>query len=250
MNELSISKSVGRAFQILEYFKEAREPCTTRDLEKALKYPYSSVRAIVKSLSELGYMVYDRSNKTYFPTQKLLRLGDWVQGALVESSGLADLIEAVGLRTNESAALATRNFIFCNFLRVKNSGQPVSFQIPIGVGLTLTNSVIGRVILSQMPEKEADRLISYTRYWAEINKAQPVPDKGEILSAIESARANGYLTGYNIWLRGVGTIAYPIQNPLAKVPLTISVSGPAQRIKFNEKNIRAAIEKAIALHGT
>lgn len=245
MSDLSISKSVGRAFQVLEYFRDSREPCTTRDLEKALSYPYSSIRAIVKNLENLGYLICDGKSRAYFPTQKLFRLGEWVQGNLWDSTGLADVVDDIGARTHESAALVSRNFIFSNFLRVHNSAEPMSFRHPIGVGLLLTNSAVGRVVLSQMSDKEADRLINYTKYWTGMAGGSPMAEIGDVKADIKKVREQGSLSAYNLWLKGIGTVAFPIPGQVAKAPLAISVSGPAERIRKNEPAIRKAIESAL-----
>ena len=248
MTELSISRSVARAFEVLEYYRAARAPCTMRELSEALHYPYSSVRVIVMGLCELGYLHLDKKKRAYFPTEKLLHLGNWVQGSLFESSGLADLVSGIQVQINETTALTSRNFVFCNFLLVRNSTQAISLQIPVGPGLTLTNSVTGRVLLSQMEDKDLDRIIGYTQYWARNVKAPPVAAKGDIERAIAFVRANGYLADFDVWQKGVGTIAFPVKSSASKAPLAISVSGPAPRIQFNEKKIRRSIASAIERH--
>lgn len=248
MPDLSISKSVGRAFEILEHFRHARAPCSTRELEKALKYPYSSVRAIVKSLSELGYLSYEKSDKTYFPTRKLLQIGNWVQGALMESEGLIDLADAIRTEVKETTILASRNFIFCNLFQVRIGTQPLSLHYLPGLGLILPNSVVGRVLLAQMSDKELDRIMNYSRYWAKNTNAPPVAEKEDVLSSIEFVRKNGYLIDYSVWLKGVGTICYPIPAPPAGFPIVVGVCGPAERIKYNEKNIRKTMEQCLGLH--
>jgi DNA-binding IclR family transcriptional regulator len=203
---------------------------------------------IVKGLSDLGYLHFNGRRKTYFPTEKLLYLGNWVQGSIFEASGLNDLISGIALEINETTALTSRNFIFCNFLRVQMGSQPISLQIPVGPGLTLINSVTGRVLLSQMRDQEFSRIFHYTQYWAPNAKAPAVSARAEVERDVASVRKNGYLTGYDIWQKGVGTVAYPIRWPAINSVLAVSVSGPANRIKHNEKSIRKAIERAIAFH--
>ncbi|MDX2223800.1 MAG: helix-turn-helix domain-containing protein [Rhodospirillaceae bacterium] len=248
MPTASISKSVARAFKVLEFFRAAREPSTIQGIQAALDYPYSSVRAILLTLCDEGYLSYDKAEKSYFPTHRLLHLGDWVQDPLVRARGLADLVDAVRHRTNETTALTTRNFIFCHFLHVRNSSQLLSIQIPEGIGLTLTNSVTGRVLLSQLDDAELDRIYNYTLYWSKNASATPTARRDDVEAAVQFVRTRGYLSGFDIWQAGVGTVAYPIKVPGHDLPMALSVSGPSRRLKATERQVREAIEVAMALH--
>ncbi|MDX2223799.1 MAG: helix-turn-helix domain-containing protein [Rhodospirillaceae bacterium] len=247
ISDLSISKSVGRAFIILEHFRGARAPCSTGELQKALNYPYSSVRAILKSLNELGYLRYFEAERTYFPTQKLMRLGNWIQNALMQSEGLIDLVDAVYHQVNETVALATRNFVFCNFLQVRNSKQRLSVQFHSGICLMLANTVAGRVILSQLEDKETARILDHTRNWASYAKAGPVANDGDIRGAIESCRKNGFIVDYDVGQEGAGTVCVPVPSPFPSFPLAILVTGPSTRIRHHAGAIRQSIESCIAL---
>jgi DNA-binding IclR family transcriptional regulator len=187
LSELSISRSVGRAFEVLEYFRNARAPCSTPELEKALNVPYSSVRAILKSLKTLGYLEFHAERKTYFPTEKLMNLGNWVHGAMFESEPLTQLLHSVHRRLDETIAIATPNFIFCNLIGVRNGSRPQSLQVPGGIGLTLAQSTAGRVLLSQMSDTQIERLVQHTRYWAATTRSPMASDLAEVMPRIMAA---------------------------------------------------------------
>jgi DNA-binding IclR family transcriptional regulator len=242
LSELSISRSVGRAFEVLEYFRNARAPCSTPELEKALNVPYSSVRAILKSLKTLGYLEFHAERKTYFPTEKLMNLGNWVHGAMFESEPLTQLLHSVHRRLDETIAIATPNFIFCNLIGVRNGSRPQSLQVPGGIGLTLAQSTAGRVLLSQMSDTQIERLVQHTRYWAATTRSPMASDLAEVMPAIEVIRERGSAADYGGFKAGIGTVAYRVPSPSKDTPLALLVSGPSVRIKRDETRIRRALE--------
>jgi DNA-binding IclR family transcriptional regulator len=248
MSSLSISKSVARTFEVLEYFRGTRAPSSTPALEKALNYPYSSMRVILKSLTELGYLKYDHVSRTYFPTPKLMSLGSWVESALLESTNLRRLAEAVHLRVDETTALATHNFIFNNLFRVLNGKPVMSLRVPGGIGLPLCHSVAGRVLMSQMDDAEIERIIAHTLYWVATTHSPMKLDRGEIMRSINSARATGSLVDYNGFKNGVGTIAYVVPSPFPGTPIALLVSGPELRVRNSEPKIRRNIEMSLSAY--
>jgi DNA-binding IclR family transcriptional regulator len=249
MGEHSISKSVGRILEVLELFRETRRPWTTSDLRERLDYPYSSIRVILKSLTDLGYLSYRPEDRSYFPTRKVALLGSWVQSSLLEQSGLNELLRIIGCETNETVGIASRAFIFCNWLQVRNSPQPFSIRLPLGVGLTLTNSVAGRVVLGQMEEKELKRVVEYTRYWTRSNHSDViVPDADAISKATETIRKHGYLAEYNIWKKGIGAIGFPVYPSPTGSPLSLSIHGSSDRIRAREGEIREVVERHLAMY--
>ena len=243
----SISKSVARAFEVLECFRDARTPFSATELRKRLGHPHSSVVAVLKNLTEIGYLSYDSIKRTYFPTQKLQRLGTWVQTALLGTSGFQDLADAVSLATNETASLITRSFIFNHIFYVKRSEHPLAHHLPVGIGITLCNSVVGRVVLSQMTDAEIERIYKYSVHWSRSQHTEAMRPFDEIEKAVNSVRKNGYLIGYDVWLKGIGAVAYALKAPFDGFPLAVSVSGPTARIKTMEKSIRKSVERCLSL---
>ena len=246
MTSLSISRSVSRAFEVLEHFRHRGAPRTMLELETELRYPYSSMRAILKTLCDLGYLEFEAEHKRYFPTQRLMGLGDWVQSALLKTDSLIWLLEATHKRVGETVALATPNFIFCNVFEVRLGTGPGALEIPPGVGLTLTNSSSGRVLLSQMSDSKVEGAIRHTQYWIGATRTPIVANRQDVLRAIELIRSQGHYLNYDSFKPGQGTIAYPVPSPLQGSPIALFVSGDSARIRRAEARIRSTIETNLA----
>ncbi len=249
VGEHSISRSVGRLFEVLEVFRETRRPWSISELQERLDYPYSSIRVIIKSLTDLEYLSYRADDRRYFPTLKVALLGSWLQPSLLELSGLNALLGIVARELNESVGIASRATIFMKWVQVRNSSQPFSLRLPVGVGAIMTSSVTGRVLLSQLDEQELKRVIDYTKYWIRTNGSEgPMPDVSEIERSVDLVHRHGYLVDYNVWIKDIGTIAFPVRPSPTGVPLSISVSGHIDRIKAHESQITERLRDHLAMY--
>jgi DNA-binding IclR family transcriptional regulator len=121
--------------------------------------------------------------------------------------------------------------------------------LPVGVGLTLTNSVAGRVVLGQLEEKELKRVVEYTRYWTRSNHSEVVvPDADDIDRAAETIRKQGYLAEYNMWKKGMGAIGFPVNPSPTGSPLSISIHGSSDRIRARESEILETVERHLGMY--
>jgi DNA-binding IclR family transcriptional regulator len=246
--KVSISKSVARAFEILEVFHETRKALSATEIRRSLGHPHSSVVAVLHNLVEVGYLDYDRAKRTYFPTHKLYRLGSWVQSGLIESAAFRDLAAAIATVTQHTTAVSGRSYIFLNIIHTYKGRHPTAVNFPCGIGSTLFKSVTGTVILSQMTDTEIQRLIRYSNQWSKNTKADLFSELDKVMEAVGEARQNGYAIGYDGFSPGVGAIAYPLLSPFDGTPLSISVSGRTDVIKPEAAAIQSTIETYLSLH--
>lgn len=246
--KVSISKSVARAFEVLEVFHETRKALSATEIRRRLGHPHSSVVAVLHNLVDVGYLDYDRTKRAYFPTHKLYRLGSWVQSGLIESAAFRDLAAAVAMVTNYTTAVSGRSYIFLNIIHTQKGSHPTSVNSPCGIGSTLFKSVTGIVILSQMSDSEIERLIRYANQWSKNTKADLFSELDDVMEAVGEARQNGYAIGYDGFFPGVGAIAYPLLSPFDGTPLSISVSGRTELIRAGAAKIQSTLETYLSLH--
>jgi DNA-binding IclR family transcriptional regulator len=246
--KVSISKSVARAFEVLEIFKEWRRPASATDIRKHLGYPHSSVVAVLHNMVEVGYLSYDPVKRVYFPTHKLYRLGSWVQTGLIESSSFHDLAAAIALSAGETTAITGRSFIFLNILHVQKGDHPGAAQTPCGIGSTVFRSTPGLAVVSQMKDEDIQKLVRYANHWSKKTKAELASDVDEVMANVLKIRRDGFSAGFDCWLKGVGAIAYPLASPFDGTPLAISVTGPTARIRAAESSIHSVVETYLGLH--
>ena len=71
---MSSVKSARRVFEILELFATVRRPWRAGAMSKHLRYPPSSTFALLRSMSAMGYLTFEKKTHTYFPSVRLLHL--------------------------------------------------------------------------------------------------------------------------------------------------------------------------------
>jgi DNA-binding IclR family transcriptional regulator len=245
---VSISKSVARAFEVIELFRVIRKPATATELRRRLNYPHSSMVAVLHNLADLGYLSYDSSTRLYFPTTKLSSMATWVQPILKGSGRLGELVATVAADAGHTATISCRNSLFLNIVHVRKGSSPHACECPSGVGITLCRSTPGLAIVSQMTDPEIEKLVAQTARWATHAKADQARPLTEVMAQVEEIRRGEAAIGYDCALVGVGAIAYPLHSPFEKMPLAISVTGETHRIKANAARIRAVLEYYLGQH--
>jgi DNA-binding IclR family transcriptional regulator len=151
-------KSAGRTLQILEYFSDVRRSATIAEIAQALHYPHSSTAALLHTMMELGYMVFDRQTRRYRPSSSVALLGSWIDERVAHDGPLQELMRVVAGQTQEMVLLACRNGLYCKFLYAI---QPKSLNrlCSNGTILPLVNVAAGSVLLSGLPEAEIRRIV-------------------------------------------------------------------------------------------
>src|ERR1035437_10867635 len=77
--ERNVVKSAARVLQILEFFDEVKRPTSVAEVAEHHGWPHSSSSVLMRSLVALGYLHYDPSERSYFPSTRVALLGDWIQ---------------------------------------------------------------------------------------------------------------------------------------------------------------------------
>ena len=114
MMKVSVSRSVGRAFAVMELFRDARKPATASQISRRLDAPHSSVVAVLQNLRELGFLSLDETDLTYFPTTKLRDLTAWLHPPSRDPRQLGGLVDRLARDTGHITALSSRLSLFVN----------------------------------------------------------------------------------------------------------------------------------------
>ncbi len=100
-------KSAHRVLEIFEYFDRDHRSTTVMDLSRSLSYPQSSASELLRCLTRLGYLHYDRYQRTYSPTARVALLGAWVEPSLFRGGAVVTLMDRVAEVVGETVVLST-----------------------------------------------------------------------------------------------------------------------------------------------
>jgi len=239
---LSISRSVARAFAVLELFRTERRPLTAAEIGRRLDLPQPSTRALLKTLVAAGYLAFEDGRRTYLPTPRVTALGDWLASAGLAAPGLRARVDDIAAATDETTSLCGIQDTRVHILHVRRASHPVALQLEAGVGVALWQTAVGRTLLALCDDPTRERLLATMarreRDPAARRTIQSLPRE------LRRIRAAGHLTAYDVFFQGVGAVCVPVDDGASGGPLVIAVAGLKERIRANEARILRAIRSA------
>lgn len=236
----NISKSVGRAFALLELFAERRSPMTAAAIRNELNLPQPSVRALLKNLQALGYLRYESADRSYFPTARLTTLGDWITDSVLPDRKMRGLIDELAADIGETVSLSVRRGLRLEVLHATAATHPVAVQLQPGLGESLWRTAAGRTLLAAMPRAALKELLAT----AAASEREAIRKLGPLLGRI---RKTGSYCAYDLYLRGVGAIC--IATMLGSEPAVIAIAGIRDRVRGREKQIEARVRRELRRGG-
>lgn len=237
----NISKSVRRAFDVFELFRQHKVPLTAADLRRSLEMPQPSARALLKNLVDLGYLSFTDRDKTYFPTMRLAQLGDWIGNTVIADVNVAEVIDAIALEAGETASLNVRNDLNLEILYVRTAAHPLGLSLRPGIGEALWLSAAGRALLGALPADERESALQ-----AMISAERNPRSRRKILAIaplLDEIHAQGYFVGYDIYFEGVGAVC--VGTHIGDRRAVVAVAGAKDRIRSNQRRILRIIRAGL-----
>src|SRR5262245_13976611 len=91
-------KCAQRVLAYIEYFNVDRPTATVTDISRALSYPQSSTSVLLRCLRAMGYLYYNRGDRTYRPTARVPLLGCWAEEGNFRGGRMVDLVDTIADR--------------------------------------------------------------------------------------------------------------------------------------------------------
>jgi DNA-binding IclR family transcriptional regulator len=236
-----ISKSVGRAFALLELYRHERRPLTASAIEAALELPQASALVLARELTSLGYLNFDPESRSYFPSERLAELTAWLATADLPGRRLRDLVDDVSRATGETTSLCMRNGRHLQIEYFALGSEPGGILMRKGRAAPLPCSGAGRAVLATLPAREAQAVIEEV---ASRDAARYPLDAADAAHDVRVARRRGWLATYDLMLPGVGAVAFPLPRDAAGGCFALVVGAPTPRVRANRARI---VEAAAAI---
>lgn len=234
-------KSAARAIEILNYFASVREPQPLKSICDALGYPQSSMTVILKTMMNMGYLNFNRTQRVYFPTTKVTSLGDWIPVALFGQGKALEVMKDLHYATKETVVLTTQNDIYIQYVSIIESSHALRFHVPEGALRLITSSAIGWLLMSKLKDRDIDTLIRR----ANIADGKPAAaDMNTILGHVKLARERGYSYGENTPFLGGATLCVTLPTMVQGQPVAIGCGGIVERMRQNFPAYLALLQKA------
>ena len=237
-------KSAVRVLEVLDHFRVCRTPQSLKEICAALDYPQSSGTVLLKNLTRLGYLSYDRSSRQYFPTLRVAALGDWVHQALFGQGQVFEVMRDLHSATGEAVSIALQNDVYMQYIRVIQSVHPLRFETEEGSMRPLTQSATGWMLMSTHSDREVERLIRRANIaTAQSADRQPL----ELMMArVRQARRQGWVSAENIPILGGATVCVRLPVTVMGRPVVLGLGGALERIRAQQDDLIRRLQQAAA----
>lgn len=241
-----IVKSVKRTMELFEYLSECRHPVTVTNIVHVLGYPQSSASALLRSLSQLGYLSFDRYRRTYQPTLRIALSGGWVQDELFSHESLSHLIDGLYIASNgANVILAMQNGIYAQYIYLRQSKE--QYYIKPGSLRPLCRSATGRILLSRKTDEEIRKLL-----WR-INAQE---DQGlrtrysDLIECLNRVRECGYAYTEGTVTVGAGVIAVEMPTSSDQPLMALGLGGNIDDIRRKRERYHNLLTQTLVPYWT
>lgn len=242
MSDLTLS--LQRLSALLELFARERRPLPSAEICVALAAPRSSVAALLKALSQMGWLAHDRRAATYLPTARFATLGSWVLEGALMSAPLLEAVQQLQVATGETVSLSASADLDLEVLHVTGPDVGIRLVIQVGGRLALWGTAIGTAYLTTVAEPTIRSMYRRT----EASGATPRISLRAALAAVRRAKENGGIAfAESAVVPDVAAVSAALPDGVAPRTLVVSVGGPVNRVRARrtliEEEVGAWLER-------
>ena len=245
---LSLVKSAHRVVQIFEFFANRQAPAGLMEVARALGSPPSSTLALLGTLQTLGYLDYDRHQRTYVPTLRAALLGIWVNDLLLSDGTVLRLMVKLREKTGETVVLGTQSGLQVQYIQVMHSlSRRSGPEVATGRLRPLLKSAVGQLMLSVKDDQEV--LALARRINAEEKDPAMRMRIDDLMRKIEACRRDGYGYTEGATTPGAGIVAVLLPTPPHQPPIALGIGTALRKLREQKLNYLAALRQAVNVHG-
>jgi DNA-binding IclR family transcriptional regulator len=238
--------SIQKAFRVLELLAGAPSPQGVTEIAQALELEKSSISRLLKSLSELGYVVQGSRRGQYQVSARLVTLAQQFLGSDRLTREAGPVLRELAANARASAHLAV--LVRGEMVIVAKESSPGLIQIAtrVGGGAPLHASAMGKILLAGMaPEELAGFLNRPLRRFTD----KTITDPRKLRKVLDDVRRRGHSFECEEEHGGVGCIGAPVRDPQGRWIAAMSIAGPLRGTTFrlDAGHVKLVVEKAAEL---
>ena len=199
--------AVDKTFAILDLLANSKESLGISEITRALNFNKSTVFNISHTLADLDILKHTADNKFSLGIQFYL-LGRASRMGSEIISTIHPYLELVNHKTNLSVFLGVRSDLHAIIVDKVDTAFDIKISSEIGMRLPLLAGAGGKAMLSQMSDREIERILSknglqrYTRY--------TIVDKPKYKKMLKGTRQDGFATDNEEYIEGIRALAVPL----------------------------------------
>jgi DNA-binding IclR family transcriptional regulator len=239
-------KSARRVFQILEFFKQEQRELSVAEVSRHCDFPASSTSALMRTMSEMGYLHFDRGSRTYRPTPRLPLLVGWISERWFREERVLHLMQDLSDATGETIILGAENGPSVRYIHVIEGTGLLRLHAIAGQSRPYAHTAMGLALLSTW---ERRRVVGFMQRQ---NGAEPDPHKHvdieKLLERLEGIRADGFAKSVGgVEPRG-GAVAMLLPRSADEQLLAVGIAGLEERVNANSARWIELMQTSIQRH--
>ena len=213
---------------MLEYLSQLHEDIGLKDLAAAMGLPKTTLLRILTTLKSHGMVQQDPLSKNYQLGWALIYMGAAASRVYSLPKTIRPFLEQLSKETGEGASLVQFQRDCAVYVDQVSGNNIIGSGLSIGAQLPIHLSAAGKVLISNMPEKEILSLIG--RKPLERRTEKTITDPHEFVKEVERVRNLGYALDDEEGEIGGRCVAAPIRDWNQQIVAAISVTGPTGRV--------------------
>ncbi|MEZ5459467.1 MAG: helix-turn-helix domain-containing protein [Steroidobacteraceae bacterium] len=226
---------------LLDLFERERAPLARKRIATALGASASSTAELLESLTDQGWLSFDRDAETYFPTARVAHWSSWLLDGRWLDPRVVEAARSLQQRTGETVSVSAPADLWVEVVFVAAQTGGIRFVIEVGQRLSLTQSAIGWAHCSTLPVATIRALAHRAA-----GDGEELSTARMLLRQARAARRLGYAHAVGAVIPDVAAWAAPLPRGLAARPLVLSIGGPAERMLKHRAQIVRALRGTIA----
>lgn len=224
-------KSASRAFRIMEFFDEVRRPARVIEIAERLDFPQSSTSVLLNALARQGYLIFDRHDRTFFPSLRMTIMSSWIDRGHFRDGSMMNMLESLAEETGYAVSLWTREGIYVRYLHAIQATAPDTYHISIAARRYAVWSAAGIALISRLSDDDVRALLHRTR--AENDPMAQNLSTDVVMSCVQLARDQGYFISDGLVIPDTEVLSMQIprtaSGPWPPIALSLAASRPEIR---------------------
>jgi IclR family pca regulon transcriptional regulator len=213
------SESLARGLLVIRAFDASAPLLRPTDVAKRTGLNRAAARRYMLTLKELGYL--GANEDRFYLQPKVLDLGYAYISSMQIDQLVQPFLNELATRTHETSSFAVLDNDDVLFVARSTGEKILQISVSIGGRVPAYATSLGHALLSGLSEEEFDR---YLKAFKSGRGGKPPLSAGELKSAIEKARKQGWAMVSNILTRGIAAIAVPIRRPDGSVLGAVNIA--------------------------
>ena len=222
-------KSAERLLALFELFSREQKGFAVGFIANKLNMPQPSVSMLLHNLKDLGYLEYNPSARTFFPSIRVALLGSWIDRRFSEYGSVASHLDELHRKLGFTVFIGIQNGPLAQYVLAQHAEAPDRLDVTSGQYRSLTGSAMGRALLARMPDEEALRWVR--RCNAEASHERELVRESDYLALLRKFREQGYAETCGDVTPGLGAVAMTFNSPMGNTPLAVGAGGPSDLVR-------------------